>query len=404
MQDADGAFHTRGSVDFDGRLAAHAMTEGEAVLYADLAELDGLGWKAAEVNWSEVFFGYASGTRKCAKDAGIDAADASQAHHASDSGSAPDANLNDSGTCDSVRVSADVKMVTVPGNVLMIFDRSGSMQTDWNGKPRWQAAGGAMVSALTPVQDQLTVGAVFFPDDDAMLSCGVSSITSATQLDFQAGAQAVTKMQTGRSGGAPMYQPGLGQTPTLEALKVADAALASAALTGSTSVIVVTDGDPNCNWDQTMAVSLVTSWAGHGIKTYVLGVPGVGGTGEATLNEVAKAGGTTQYIAASDAASLQTVMHQIVAQTVSVKLDTCAIVLGAAVATPSELHMVITDATIDYEVPHKWSGDATASWNLAGDGQTVNIVGNLCTKLEAGTYEALRFEQGCVSLPELAKP
>ena len=201
------------------------------------------------------------------------------------------------------------------------------------------------------------------------------------------------------------YQPaGFGQTPTREALQAADAALTAATLTGTTATILVTDGDPNCTWDQTMAINLVTAWAAKDIRTYVLGVPGVGGVGTTTLDAVAVAGGTTAYIAASDPAALQDAVHDIAQGTVSVHLDSCTIVLAAAAAPASELHMVITSGDGDHDVPHTFSGDATPAWTLALDGQTVQVAGDLCTKLTGGSYENLRFELGCVNLTALPKP
>src|SRR4051812_3978989 len=47
------------------------------------------------------------------------------------------------GDCGSERVDTDLKQVQKPGNVLVIYDRSGSMDADWNGTPKYQAAGNA---------------------------------------------------------------------------------------------------------------------------------------------------------------------------------------------------------------------------------------------------------------------
>lgn len=52
---------------------------------------------------------------------------------------------------------------------------------------------------------------------------------------------ALNVMRMGGAGGIPMYQPGLGMTPTLEGLQAADAAFASATLTGTTVVILIHD-------------------------------------------------------------------------------------------------------------------------------------------------------------------
>src|SRR5262245_1837823 len=70
----------------------------------------------------------------------------------------------DGGECGSVSINTSVEEVVTPGNVLIIFDQSDSMlETDFNGQARWLAASDAVVGALTPMKDALTVGAIFFP-------------------------------------------------------------------------------------------------------------------------------------------------------------------------------------------------------------------------------------------------
>ena len=69
----------------------------------------------------------------------------------------------DQDDCGTVELNAKVEMVQHPGNVLLVFDTSFSMTMDWNGMPRSQQAAPAIVNALTPLQDQLTIGTVFFP-------------------------------------------------------------------------------------------------------------------------------------------------------------------------------------------------------------------------------------------------
>jgi hypothetical protein len=297
--------------------------------------------------------------------------------------------------CGSEIIAGDATTVDIPGNVLMIFDRSGSMTSDWNGTARWQAAGTAMVQALMPLQDSLTIGAVFFPSDQNLLSCNVEQSTAATQLPFQAGAAALAKMQTGAANGMPMYQPGLGLTPTLEALQVADAAFASATFIGTTVAVLVTDGDPNCTWNQASAVDIVTAWASKGIKTYVVGVPGVGGNGVATLNAVAVAGGTAAYIDAADATTLQATLQKIVQQTVSVKLDSCVITFDKPAEEADMVHVTVKENGIEHEVPQTFS-NGEAAWTVTPDGKVIELLGNLCLAAKAGTYERILFVFGCV--------
>lgn len=313
----------------------------------------------------------------------------------------------DPDNCGTLTLEGDTTVTEVPGNVLMVFDRSSSMNQDWNGMMRWQAAGSAMLSALMPLQDKLTIGAVFFPDNTAGFgsTCTVDPITDPDQIAFMPGAMALAKMQAAAPSGTPtpLYSSSAMGTPTLEGLQAADAALAAATLTGITSVILVTDGDPNCAWDEATATGIVSGWAARGIKTYVLGVPGVGGGGVATLNAVAMAGGTMQYIPPTDAATLAMTIGEIVEETVTTGIDSCTIIFDSPAAAPDKLTLAVTEGGVEAAVPHVYP-DGSAAWTISDDGTTVELLGNTCAAAMNGTYESLRFVFGCEDLPPADPP
>src|SRR4029077_5638864 len=41
--------------------------------------------------------------------------------------------------CGKLELTTNLKTVLQPGNVLVVFDRSGSMEGNWNGLPKYQA-------------------------------------------------------------------------------------------------------------------------------------------------------------------------------------------------------------------------------------------------------------------------
>jgi Mg-chelatase subunit ChlD len=321
----------------------------------------------------------------------------------------------DENDCGHQTLDSSVKTITNPGNILLVFDTSSSMNEDWNGMQRWQAAGQAIMNALTPLQDLLTVGTVFFPRNDPNscidptgiacvfapgLGCGVTPITSADQINFQPGAQFLSAFA---GGGTPLYAPLLGGlTPLSEGLQQAQTALAGATLTGITAVIVITDGDPNCAWDEAASTQIVAGWAAMGIKTYVLGVPGVGTQGETVLNNLAVAGGTQMYIPPTDPMALEAKVNEIVSSTVTSGIDSCTIDLVPPAEAPDKLHLVVTEAGVEEDVARTLSADA--SWDVSPDGATVTLSGTLCDAAKAGVYEHLRFDFGCVELPPAPPP
>src|SRR5687768_11404205 len=105
----------------------------------------------------------------------------------------------DPDNCGTLRLETDVEITRTPGNLLVIFDQSGSMDESWAGAgSKLQAAQAALVQALTPLQDSLTVGAIFFPS----VACvpflppapggAVQPIEGPNQIAFQPGAQFLT--------------------------------------------------------------------------------------------------------------------------------------------------------------------------------------------------------------------
>jgi hypothetical protein len=339
--------------------------------------------------------------------------------------------------CGTLTLDTTAKMITLPGNVLLIWDRSTSMTENWNGMQRWQGAGTSLINALTPIQDLLTIGAIFFPaetpgpDSDSTClipgcSCSVDPYTSNEQLPFQPGAMALQKLQgPAPSGVDPMYGPVgvgastdpnavalVGQTPTSEAVAAADVMLQNSMLTGTVAAVLVTDGEPNCGWDQTKTTTTVAGWLSQfNIKTYVVGLPGAAngmgmggaGNGAAVLNAIAQAGGTNQYIDASDAMTLQTSLMDIVLSTVKSGFDSCSIDLMPPANPADELQLVVTEPVMGVSTDEVAAHDLGngGGWTISDDGKHVELVGSLCTDAMSGRFEALKFVYGCTGGPPL---
>ena len=323
--------------------------------------------------------------------------------------------------CGTLKLEAEVETIQHPGNVLLVFDTSGSMAMEWNGTPRWQSAGDAVKNALMPLQDLLTIGTVFFPrsDPDAPMvcidpsgitcalgiplyvqggTCGVTPITEPDQINFVPGPGFLTTFAGPGGMTAPPYAPIPGGfTPLKEGLMQAQGAIASSMLTGITSVVVVTDGDPNCEWDQAVSRQIVTDWATAGIKTYVIGLPGTTGAGDAVLTELAMAGGTGAYITPADPATLEMKLREIATETLKTGFDSCSIGLNPVAEVPDKLMMIVEENGMRLNVPH--DAGSGAGWTISADGAAVEIIGSLCDDAKNGRFNTITFEFGCPDIP-----
>jgi hypothetical protein len=325
----------------------------------------------------------------------------------------------DEDDCGSLRLEGEV--TKVPGNVLLVFDRSFSMQMDWNGMLRSQAAGTAMLDALTPLAADLNIGMIGFPSPDPAairLNCTVLGIDSPDQIAFKPGMDALNELRMGGAGGLSKYEPigpaggGIGAggplgggvapgaTPTAEAIAMADQALSGAMLTGATAVVLITDGEPNCMWDEAAANATVARWlAEKNIKTYVVGLPGVGGFGGPILEALATSGGTAPYLTPTNSIELATKMNEIISSTVG--FNSCTIALNPKAELPDELQMVVEETAVmgQQEVPRDLGNGA--GWSLTPDGQTVELLGKVCEDAQSGRFTALTFQYGCTELPPI---
>jgi hypothetical protein len=320
-------------------------------------------------------------------------------------------NNPDGDDCGSLRLEGEVSKV--PGNVLLVFDRSFSMDMDWNGMLRFQAAGTAMVDALTPLAADLNIGMIGFPSPDpnaVRLNCTVLGIDSPDQITFKPGMDAINELRTGGAGGVPKYEPmrpgfgpagaAAGATPTAEAVAMADQALSSATLVGATAVVLITDGEPNCMWDEAAANATVARWlAEKNIKTYVVGLPGVGGLGGPILDALATSGGTAPYLTPTNSMDLATKVGEIISSTVG--FDSCTIALNPKADLPDDLQMVVEEPTVmgQQQVPRDLGNGA--GWSVTADGQTVELLGQVCEDAKTGRFTALTFQYGCIDLPPI---
>jgi hypothetical protein len=308
------------------------------------------------------------------------------------------------GGCGSQSIPTSVEQVVVPGNVLIVFDQSDSMSAADFGpqqQVRWKAASDAVVAAITPNADALTIGAVFFPSVVIPASlnifgaCDVTAVaaiddttSSNPQIPFMPGKQFLTAWDQHWA-----RNPLTLGTPTNAGMQRGDEALKAANLTGNTVVILVTDGEPTCGTPQT-AIDLATAWKAANVPTYVIGIPGSFANKSTTLTGIAAAGGTTDYVLPSDGAALSQVFTSITSKIVKRTFNSCGI--NFSQTPPGNVFLVVTDAQSGQQFRVNQGPDG---WTL--DGAKATLSGATCNDALAGKFSNLQFDFGCRDIPLL---
>jgi len=250
----------------------------------------------------------------------------------------------------------------------------------------------------------------------------VPAFGSGPQIDFLPGPDFIAAWNA-FWGSAPAVR---GSTPTLEALQAAGVALATAgaALQGTTTVVLITDGDPRCGAelpnlglfptpqqiDDAIAaqvaalIPLPGDWLAQGIQTHVLGLPGPSANALPVLDGIALAGGTTQHLSADDPMILQTEIAKIIGESVSTTFDSCSIGLPHEPPDVEDVALVVVESGLKQAVDRDLG--TGGGWAITGAGADMSIIlqGELCNQARAGAYDKISVVFGCVDLPPLPPP
>ncbi|MCK5795934.1 MAG: VWA domain-containing protein [Deltaproteobacteria bacterium] len=182
--------------------------------------------------------------------------------------------------------------------VLIILDRSGSMQQLAGSQSKWSIAKTAVDSLTSKFKDQIAFGLMLFPQWPHVAHCTTGQINVAP---------AVTSGPTITTFLSSAYPDG--DTPSTNSIKAARTWLAGHKTAGKDQfVILITDGKETCcpDWPNTATGPLYSQ---DGVKTYVIGFGG--GVLPSSLTDAAIAGGTDKYYQADNSTQLDSALSQI---------------------------------------------------------------------------------------------
>ena len=313
-------------------------------------------------------------------------------------GSGGDAAGNGDGTngggdvpiCDEMEITAS----TIPPNLLLVVDKSGSMEdpTSGNSGPtKMQDLKDAVHMLLTEGQGSIRFGWMYYPD---CTSCN-QDYCDAGRVSVEVGDDTVGAIRNrldalGAAGG----------TPTGESLEAADAYFTGLGdQTHPSFVLLITDGLPTCptgngrdatQADAQRALEAVEDLHSHQVDTFVIGLgEGVNNTNPQLLNDMALAGGRprggqTKYYQANSLAELEAILSAIGGMVIG-----CNIALDVVPEFPAWLWVYFDGQAVPKDESH------TKGWDYDAQRNAIDFYGDYCDQLRNGEVEHLEVLMGC---------
>jgi hypothetical protein len=180
-------------------------------------------------------------------------------------------------------------------------------------------------------------------------------------------------------------------TPTRAAIETATAYLATVQDGRGKSILLATDGQPNCPAegdvptaaDLPAALQAIAAARAAGFKVYVIGVgPSVG-----NLDEMARQGGTEKFYPALSPESLVSALNTIVGIVAS-----CVYTMAGTPPDPTHLGVYLDKQLVPQSAADGWSPGGTNS---------VVFNGPTCDRIKAGAFSQVEVLFGCPGVDEL---
>jgi hypothetical protein len=290
----------------------------------------------------------------------------------------------------------NVPLKTLPPDILIVQDRSGSMNNDISDKgctggcgtnSKWAQVSLAISNVVGATQTSVNWGLIYF--NNGRSACGVSTVP-----DVAVSTTSAAQIQTSLAAATPG-----GSTPTTATINNAVAYMKTLTDANPKYLLLATDGEPNClngtanATDDQGAITAVGNSYTAGFPTFVVGIGNVA-TATTTLNSMATVGGypqtgsATQYYAVTDTASLETALSKIVGLVAS-----CNISLSNTPAGQWTIGIFATYNGTTIEIPSSTSN----GWMYSDASKTsITLVGAACDNLKTGNYKNLQFLYTCV--------
>lgn len=272
---------------------------------------------------------------------------------------------------------------TVPPNLLIVFDRSSSMNERAGNDTKWNIARNATYNLLNTYSGQIRFGLNMFPgldlECDQGQRCGPGAI-NVELMPTSEGAIADTLMRAGTCN--------LG-TPIAEALTPLTSYAPLEDPSRGNYILLLTDGMANCE----DPVPVVTELRNQNpeIKVFVVGFGR--GVDPQQLRDMARAGGTArmgtpEYYQADDAASLRSAFAAIAGAVLS-----CEYRLSSVPPDPNQLYVYFDGVAVGRDQARR------NGWDHEPGTNQLTFYGAACNQLQSGGVGQLQIVYGCPLAP-----
>jgi hypothetical protein len=298
-----------------------------------------------------------------------------------------------SGLCNLGGECGKVEFTRVSPNVMILLDRSGSMDNDAGGQPRWTVAKAAIQTVTESYDALIRFGLATY---SACLpgGCAAGSIVVPIAADNAAAINGFLsdKLAEGSRNGQNQTASGVqylcdSGDPETSTGKSLNALVGESSLQDATrdnAVLLVTDGEESSACvsggidGPTGAAALLAQ--ARSVKTFVVGL----GVNAASVDAIAQAGGTGQLVSANNQSELTAALDGI-----AQSLSSCDFVLGSTPPDPSKLNVYFN------RDPAGVPEDPTNGWSYDPASNTLRFHGSSCDELQNKQVSSVVVGYGC---------